>query len=80
MFGNKFKLIRTHLGLKQKELACMLDVTPAALSKIEHNINSPGSIINKNLIAKCNVNLNWLYAGHGRMFIEKNQHQSGKER
>ena len=70
MFGHKFKLIRSQLGLKQKELACMLEVTPAALSKIEHDINAPGSIINMNLISKCRVNLNWLYSGQGRMFLD----------
>ena len=76
MYGHKFKLIRTSLGLKQKELAGMLEVTPAALSKIEHDINAPGSIINMNLIAKCNVNLNWLYAGHGQMFLDGRHPQS----
>ncbi len=80
MYGMKFKLIRSHLGLKQKELAGLLEVTPAALSKIEHDINDPGSTINLNLIAKCNINLNWLYANHGSMFLDRNTRmKAGKE-
>ena len=72
MYSGKLKSIRVSLGLKQNEMARLLEISPAALSKLEHGYSAPCATVSVRLIAKCRVNLNWLHADRGAMFIDTN--------
>ncbi len=71
MYGERLKTIRNLTGLKQKELAKILGVSGAAISKLEANINSPSASVHANLLTKLNVNLNWFISGKGSIFLDE---------
>ena len=66
--GRRLKAIREELGLKQKEFAAGLGITPSYLSEIEKDKKKPGYRFLKCLYEKYNVSLNWLIAEDGEMF------------
>ncbi len=70
MFGKKFKAIRHAIGMTQAEFAKELDISSAALSKIESDHSSPRAETTANLMARFKINLNWLYSDKGDMFVD----------
>jgi len=66
--GRRLKAIQEELGLKQKEFAAGLGITPSYLSEIEKDKKKPGYKLLKRLYEKYNVSLNWLIAEDGEMF------------
>ena len=62
------KLIRKTLGLRQKDLSPMLNISSASLSDIESGKNFPRHEVIYNLSLKYNVNIYYLLHGEGEMF------------
>lgn len=67
MINERLKTIRKQLGLKQSELAKVLNITTRTLQNYEKDADIPASVINK-LISLFNVNPTWLLTGQGEMF------------
>lgn len=62
------KLIRKTLGLRQKDLSSMLNISTASLSDIESGKNFPRHDVIYNLSMKYNANIYYLLHGEGEMF------------
>ncbi len=71
MYGKRLKTIRSLTGLKQKDLAEILGVSGAAISKLEAGINAPSASVHANLLLCLNVNLNWFITGKGSIFLDE---------
>ena len=71
MYGKRLKTIRSLTGLKQKDLAEILGISGAAISKLEADINSPSASVHANLLTRLNVNLNWFITGKGSIFLDE---------
>lgn len=56
MIGKNLKQIRELLGLSQIELAQKLQMTPSAISQIEHNKRNPSYSTIRKIIKKLNLN------------------------
>lgn len=67
--AEKFKIIRDEKRLTQQALADMLSVKKQNISNIESGHQNPSAELLKKLVDKLNVNLNWLIADRGSMFI-----------
>jgi transcriptional regulator with XRE-family HTH domain len=68
--GNRIRLIRKKLKLRQKEFAEELEIGVTTLSEIENNNYYPNYRLIKNLSARFNVNLYHLFFGEGEMFTD----------
>lgn len=57
-FGSRLRARREQLGIRQSDLAKMLDVTPAAISNYEADVNSPKAVVLYKVfdILKCDAN------------------------
>lgn len=70
MIGSKFITIRKTFGLNQEQFARILDVSNAAISKIESGqTKHPRGLLFQKLSREFNINLNWLYLDGQEMFI-----------
>ena len=67
-FGNRLRVIREKLGLKQKDFAMRIDKTPAFLSEIETGKSNPGFSVLRKIAETFNINLNYLMFGEGEVF------------
>jgi len=68
--GLRFKEIRKLLAKSQEALANDLSVTKQAISNIENSKSSPSISILCKLQVDFNVNLNYLIAGFGNVFVD----------
>lgn len=59
--GKTIKIIRTFRGLKQKELARRMDVTPNYLSSVENEKREPSLTFLKNFADELDVPLSFLF-------------------
>lgn len=69
--GNRLKEIRNKLGMSQTDFAEYLGISRTAVTKVEGNF---GNFSTKNcikLVKKLNINLNYLIANQGEIFIKK---------
>lgn len=75
----RFKEIIAAIGLKNKELARELGITPAAVSDIVNGRvkNISGSLLIL-LQLKFNINPDWLLTGEGEMFLSPSDVKDGK--
>lgn len=62
------KLIRKTIGLRQKDLSPILNISGASLSDIESGKNFPRHDVIYHLSLKFNVNIYYLLHGEGEMF------------
>jgi len=69
--NERLKKIRIELKLNQQQLADQLGVTQAAISATEKGKNNLTSETLYILLTKYNINLNYLIAGIGTMFIKE---------
>ncbi|MBO7211133.1 MAG: helix-turn-helix transcriptional regulator [Methanobrevibacter sp.] len=67
--GQKLKAIRTHYKLSIAEFAEKLGVNSRSYSSYEYDERKPPFELLFNLFTVCNVNLNWLIADDGDMFV-----------
>lgn len=75
-FGQRFKEIRHHLKLLQKDFAANLDVTGSFLSEVEKGKAKPGLDVLRRLYLSYNVNLNYLLDGFGEPFLNRSESAS----
>lgn len=68
-FGARFKKVRQLKGLKQEEIANILGLTKQSISNIENDKTFVSKDVLCKLIIDLNVNLNYLVAGKGLMFL-----------
>lgn len=70
--NQRFKIVRTSLGLTQTDVAKQLGITPQAISKYEKDgVISSASI--KSYCISFNVNQTWLETGNGEIFSDGKQ-------
>ncbi len=69
--GIRFKNVRKLLKKSQDELAMELNITKQAISNIENAKSMPGLALLSKLLIDYDVNLNYIIAGVGDIFIEK---------
>lgn len=74
-FGNRLRVVREKLGLKQREFALRIEKTPAFLSEIETGKSNPGFGVLRKIAETFNINLNYLMFGEGEVF--KGRHGEG---
>ncbi len=78
LIGNGIKKIRQYLGLKQKNLAEILDISGGYLSEIECGKKNPGIEILNKLVDKYQVNISYLFTGNGSYFIHPGKENSNE--
>ena len=66
--GKRLKAVRESLGLKQNEMAEILEFSPSYISDIEKGKNNPGFKILILLYMKYKVSMDWLVFNEGEMF------------
>lgn len=71
--GSRFKKIRKILNLSQEELAKNLNITKQAISNIENSKSMPSIVSMSKLATKYNINLNYLIADSGEIYISKDE-------
>jgi len=72
-FGVRMKLLKSELGLNQKEFAKAIEISPSKLSQYEtgkYLMKIDVAIKINNIF---NVSLDWLFLGKGEIFIENNE-------
>ncbi len=69
--GIRFKNVRKLLKKSQDELAIELGITKQAISNIENSKSLPGLLLLSKLLIDYDINLNYIIAGIGDIFIEK---------
>ena len=67
--GQKLKSVRNHYRLNMTEFAEKLAINPRAYSSYEYDERKPPIELLFNLFTVYDVNLNWLIADDGDMFI-----------
>lgn len=72
-FGNRFKKIRQLKDLKQEEIARVLGLTKQSISNIENDKTFVSKDVLCKLVIDLNVNLNYLIAGKGLMFLSDSE-------
>ncbi len=70
-FGEKLKEIRIYLRLSQQDFGIKIGLSKQGVSKVENNQSFMSKEVLNRLIVDLNVNLNWLIADIGEMFITK---------
>lgn len=68
-FGARFKKVRQLKDLKQEEIANILGLTKQSISNIENDKTFVSKDVLCKLVIDLNVNLNYLVAGKGLMFL-----------
>ena len=73
MYGKKLKKIRKQIAPTQEEMASILGISGRTYAAYERDENNPPYSMLVTLCKQFNVNLNWLIADIGEMFIKKVQ-------
>lgn len=60
MIGNRIKLLREELGLKQDELAKKISVSPSAIGMYERNLREPNNELTLKFADFFNVSVDYL--------------------
>ena len=68
-FGSRFKKIRQLKGYKQEDIANILGLTKQSVSNIENDKTFVSKDVLSKLVIDLNINLNYLIAGKGQMFL-----------
>lgn len=76
--GSRIKEMREKKGLKQKELAKMIDVTPGAIANYENEVSHPKVDILYKLLAALDCDANYLF--QDMVALDKNQVYSAPEK
>ena len=67
--NERIKILRKHLGMSQEEFAAKLSVTKQAISNMENSKSAPSPNILHKMHTILDVNLNYIIAGTGDIFI-----------
>ena len=71
--GKTIKILRTNLGIRQKDLARRLEITPTYLSLIESGRKEPSLFLIKSLSLELNVPLGLLFWEAHSDYYTKNE-------
>ena len=71
--GIRFKNVRKILNKSQDELALDLGITKQAISNIENSKCMPSLTILSKLLVDFDININYLIAGIGEIFVKKDK-------
>ena len=77
-YGERFKKVRDHFGLMQKELAESLNVSATSLSDVEKGKFKPSLELLTGLCLKYEVNLYYILFGDDSMFLSPIQRSSDR--
>lgn len=75
-YSNRLIKIRKVLGLSQKELASILNISVGHMCDLEHGRKNVTKNIVRLLTLLLDVNENWFITGLGIMFVKKNVNNS----
>lgn len=75
----RIRILRKQLGFSQEEFAAQLGVTKQAISNMETAKSGPGPSVLYKLYKKLDVNLNYLIAGEGDIFVTDKGNKALKE-
>lgn len=70
--AERIRLVREHLTLSQKQFGQEIGIPLTTVSKYERGEVKPSFDILSNIGKRFSVNLNWLLAGKGEMFLQSN--------
>lgn len=70
-FGVRLVKVRERLNLRQADLASLLDVSQASITKAENGHNYLSAENLASLAEKTGASLSWLMTGEGEMFLQK---------
>ena len=69
MLGKRLQAVRKKLQLSQEEISSQIGISYRAYTSYERGDRNPSIDFLQNLVTKFNINLNWLIAEQGEMFI-----------
>ena len=67
--GNRIRILRKQLDKSQEEFAQELGITKQAISNIENSKSAPSPLVLYRLHNNLHVNLNYIIAGTGDVFV-----------
>lgn len=70
-FSSRFKKVREHFGISQKEIADLLEVTQKSVSFWESGRNEPQISVLRRLYELYFINPIWLLIGRGKMILDQ---------
>ena len=76
---SRIKILRKQLGLSQEEFAAKLGVTKQAISNMENAKSSPSPLVLFKMHKELEVNLNYVIAGDGDIFLSEKNNKVLKE-
>lgn len=76
---SRIKILRKQLGFSQEEFASKLGITKQAISNIETGKSSPSPLILFKMHQEMDINLNYVIAGDGEMFLTEKNNEMLKE-
>lgn len=77
--NSRIKILRKQLGLSQEEFAAKLGVTKQAISNMENAKSSPSPLVLFKMHKELEVNLNYVIAGDGDIFLSEKNNKVLKE-
>ena len=69
MLGKRLQAVRKKLQLSQEEISSQIGISYRAYTSYERGDRNPSIDFLQSLVTKFNINLNWLIAEQGEMFI-----------
>jgi len=75
----RIKILRKQLGFSQEEFAAKLNVTKQAISNMETGKSSPSPTILYKMHKEMDINLNYVIAGDGDIFLSEKNNELLKE-
>ena len=76
---SRIKILRKQLGFSQEEFAAKLCVTKQAISNMETGKSSPSPIVLYKMHKEMDINLNYVIAGDGDIFLSEKNNEILKE-
>ena len=73
MYGENLKRLRHELRMTAQQFADNMGVSPVSINNYENSRRKPNYEFLELLVQVYDVNLNWLIAGKGNMFISQNK-------
>lgn len=77
--SKRIKILRKQLGMSQEDFAAKLCVTKQAISNMETGKSSPSPSVLYKMHTMLDVNLNYIIAGTGDIFISEKGNKALKE-
>jgi transcriptional regulator with XRE-family HTH domain len=79
MIGERIRTIIQAKGLKQRELASLIGVSPNYMSEIISGKKDPSDLVLNLISDRCAINLDWLTEGKGEMWAQPQERRQIRE-